>query len=121
MPPRAGVRPEMRWRHEAVLRVLLEYYCVEPRFDCWESLERMGAARSRPAAQLSATYGTLGTAAAVLGLLLLACGCCVRGGAAGAGAVVSGLPKAVVPALPPALIGVGGGPVKGKYKRDHIV
>lgn len=39
MPPRAGVKPTLTWRHDAVLRVLLQSYCLEPRFECWEALQ----------------------------------------------------------------------------------
>lgn len=129
MPPRAGVPPELRWRHDDVIGVLLEHYCMEPRFSCWEALEKHAAQRAngkgrRTGTQLSGgALGTLGTICGVLVLIALAGGCCcVFGG--GANADGGGrLPKAVVPALPPAVMGLvgGGGPARGKYKRDHVV
>lgn len=79
MPPRAGVRPELRWREEVVFHFLLEQYCLEPRFECWDELMRLGSKRQRPAAELSATWGAAATGAAVLLLLLLGCCVCGRG------------------------------------------
>ena len=75
MPPGHGVKQELRWRHEGVLRVLLESYCLEPRFECWEQLEKMVGQRQRPpAAEMSGFYGTW-LLLLIIGLLLLACGC----------------------------------------------
>ena len=74
MPPRAGVRAELRWNHDAVLKTLLESYCLEPRFECWEVLARVSRKRQVPAAELSAKYGTWLTAAFLLLLLAAASG-----------------------------------------------
>ena len=80
MPPRAGVRQELRWRHDTVHRLLLETYCLEPRFECWEQLQRLvGGKHHAPAAELSGYYGTLIMLAGVAALLVLTCcGCTSR-------------------------------------------
>ncbi len=53
-----------------MLRHLLDSYCLEPRFDCWEELQRTATKRSPT--EMSATYGTYAVAAF---LLVGACGC----------------------------------------------
>jgi len=70
--PQAGVKAQVHWRHEAVLAVLYEAYCLEPRFECWQQLTRMG--QSRPPTEDSATLGTGGMIAGIALLLLVACG-----------------------------------------------
>jgi hypothetical protein len=104
MPPRAGVRPELRWREAGVLKFLLEQYCLEPRFECWDTLARLGAKRIRPAAEVSATYGGIATGGAVILLFMIACGCCV----------CRGQSSSPCP-------GDATAPARGKYKRDHVV
>ena len=37
----------MKWREDRVYRQLLEQYCLEPRFECWEALLRLGATPSK--------------------------------------------------------------------------
>ena len=101
MPPRAGVRQELRWRHDSVVAHLLESYCLEPRFECWEQLVRMRSKRQAPAAEMSGFYGTILTGACVLLLLLLACGCCSF--------------------LNPSAMCDSDAPKHGRRKRDHIV
>ena len=76
MPPRAGVRQELRWRHDTVYRQLLETYCLEPRFECWGELTKLSGKRRAPAAEMSGYYGTLISIVCVVMLLVLAwCGC----------------------------------------------
>ena len=82
--------------------MLLEAYCLEPRFECWEDLHRLGASRAKPAAEMSGYYGTLLTGGGVLLLLLCACGC-------GTLASRQGVCES------------GDAPKQGKYKRDHVV
>ena len=52
-------------------QVLLEAYCLEPRFECWEELQ---SGSRRPPAQLRSQLGTGGTLAAAALLLCIACG-----------------------------------------------
>ena len=82
-PPKAGVRPTLQWREDAVYRQLLEQYCLEPHFECWDALIHMGAHPRKSHAEVSATYGAVGTGAAVVVLLLIACGCVGLGGCSG--------------------------------------
>ncbi len=101
--PHPGVKASVHWRRPLVLKVLYEHFCLEPRFECWDELTRMG--ESRPPAELSAVFGTYGILAGVTMLLLLACGaarCC--GGSADKCAA-----------------SVGGALHGPRKKRDHIV
>ena len=70
--PQAGLSPQVHWRHAGVIKLLLEQYCLEPRFDCWSELSRLD---QRPQAEISATLGAYSTAVVVLVFLVLACGC----------------------------------------------
>ena len=83
-PPKAGVKPSLQWHEDSVYAHLLEQYCLEPRFECWDALLRLGLHHRKSHAEVSATYGAVGTGGAVCLLLLIACGClgCRRTGAA---------------------------------------
>ena len=39
--PHPGVKAQVHWRHEAVLRRLYEHFCLEAQFECWDELHRM--------------------------------------------------------------------------------
>lgn len=73
-PQRRGALVEVRWQHDHILRWLLEQYCLEPHFECWDELQRMGAPR-RSVTESHATLGALAAACLVCLLLLAACGC----------------------------------------------
>jgi hypothetical protein len=96
MPPRAGVKPELRWRHDGVLRVLLQSYCLEPRFECWEELQRLSGKRPTQPAELTGFWGVWLTGGCMVVLLLCACGCTLRGRE-------------------------GVAAKSGRHKRDHVV
>ena len=83
--PHAGVKAQVHWRHEAVLKQIYAHYCLEPRFECWSELTRMGTGQ-RPATEVNAVFGTYGVAAGFAMLLLLACGC-LRGCSGGQSAM----------------------------------
>jgi thiol-disulfide isomerase/thioredoxin len=71
--PQPGVKASVHWRRSLVLKVLYEHFCLEPRFECWNDLTRMG--ETRPQGGLSAELRPYGLAAGAIVLLLFAWMC----------------------------------------------
>ena len=71
--PQPGVKASVHWRRSLVLKVLYEHFCLEPRFECWNDLTRMG--ETRPQGGLSTELRPYGLAAGAIVLLLLAWMC----------------------------------------------
>ena len=71
MPPRAGVKQELRWRHDEVLRVLMESYCLEPRFECWEQLQKLSGKHLTGPTRVAAELGHWSSIAIAAGFVLL--------------------------------------------------